>query len=410
MLTQAEKRATEATTTFINTIAKDCGPQYKVNFHGSRCTGLAGPYSDIDVCLSIPEFEKEPGTRGPSSSRPKARKVAEMLLMKVYWALRRQPFRVHQVEMVHARIPLVTGYDARSNIKFQVMALTPVRTSLEFTAYYLSEHPSLRPLFFLLRHALEMRSLRTVNEGGLGSYPLFIMILTALNHNTGHIPRDDLATQLLHVLKFWSDADLYENGYSADPPRVFSKTKRSKATVVAGDKSAIDPYLRGIDLMAKYRSDQPFLLCLQDPGDPVNDLGKKTYLIRHIQALFRSAHDKITDRMKDWEDLPNVKKRREWREGILDSLVEGAYGKFEVQRKYIEQTFPAPSTEPLIRMTQSTKRAGVVRKVINDTPDQPDQLHKTQSTKQAGVVRKVMNDTPDQSDQLFKINSYSLRK
>jgi non-canonical poly(A) RNA polymerase PAPD5/7 len=29
---------------------------------------------------------------------------------------------------------------------------------------------------------------------------------------------------------------------------------------------------------------QPYLLCLQDPADPLNDLGRKGYGFKHIQA------------------------------------------------------------------------------------------------------------------------------
>ena len=338
-LTRTEKLAAKATTLLIQNIAEMCGPNFKTTFHGSRCTGLASPYSDIDVAFAIPEFEKEPGTRGPSPTRPEAKKSAEKLLRKVYLALRKQPIRVNHVEMVFARIPLVIGYDSLAKIRFQCMALTPVRTSLEFTAYYLSEYPNLRPLFFLLRQALDMRCLNVVKDGGLSSYPLLIMILTALNHDPGHIPRDDLASQLLHVLKFWSEADLFKNGYSADPPRVFSKTSKTKMALDDSNNLAADPYLRGIDLLQKLRHDQPFLLCLQDPGDPVNDLGKKAFLIPRIQRLFRFAHDKIAERMREWENILDAEQRGDWSKSMLDSLVKGAYGNLEEQRRHVQKRF-----------------------------------------------------------------------
>lgn len=35
---------------------------------------------------------------------------------------------------------------------------------------------------------------------------------------------------------------------------------------------------------------QQYLLCLQDPADPFNDLGKKGSAIKHVQATFRTLH------------------------------------------------------------------------------------------------------------------------
>ena len=338
-LTQAEKRAAQATIILVKSVARKCGLENQLSFHGSRCTGLANPYSDLDVHFAIPKYERRPGERGPSPSRPKAKKAGLNLLFHVYRVLSRLPMRMRNVELIHARIPLVVGFDNHTKIKFQCMALTPVRSSLDFTAYYLSVYPNLRPLFFLLRQALEMRGLNVVKEGGLGSYPLFIMILTALNHDVGHIPKDDLASQLLQVLRFWSEADLHNNGYSADPPRVFPKVNKKKTTSTDGHGSFDDIYARGIEVMRKHYPEQPFLLCLQDPGNPINDLGRKTWHVRRIQQLFRRAHEKIVAKMDEYEKIQTAEQRRNWTHGILDCLVRGAYGEFEKQRLLVEDRF-----------------------------------------------------------------------
>ena len=341
-LSEAEERATDATTLLITSVARKCGVEDQLSFHGSRCTGLANPYSDLDVHFAMPEYEKEPGTRGPSPTRPEAKKAGLKLLREIHKTFTKLPVRVGDLSIVNARIPLVVGFDRLTQIKFQCMALTPVRSSLDFTAYYLSEYPNLRPLFYLLRQALEMRSLNVVMEGGLGSYPLFIMILTALNHDIGCIPPNDLAGQLLQVLKFWAEADLKRYVYSADPPRVFSKFDRSLVLLKESNEFVDDIYIQGFNLMRKYYPEQPFLLCLQDPGDPVNDLGRKSWHIQHIQTLFRAAHNKIQAMMEEYETIPGAEQRRNWKKCILDFLVKGAYGRFENQRQSIEDIFRVP--------------------------------------------------------------------
>ena len=321
----------------IRHISFDTLPSNPIYVHGSRSTGLAGPLSDIDFSLSLPEFEKDPLARGPSATRPEAVRAGMRMLVALRGALEQhQHFRA--IEIIGARLPLLSAVDRRTGLKFQIQALAPTLPAKEYTLYYLTEFPTLRPLFILLRSALQMRGLTRTITGGMGSYSLLMMIVTALKHSMGIFPRRDLSSQLLHVLNFYASADLYKNGYSVDPPRTFPKVGKS-LSAEEKEARAHDPYLSGIDVLPKLSRKQPWLLCLQDPANPVNDLGSKAHQIKHIQAFFKEAGHRIRMRMREWENL-DIRERKGWGKAVLDSLVQANYDTFEAGRRRLVKKVP----------------------------------------------------------------------
>ena len=298
-------------------------PSNPITVFGSRSTGLARPHSDIDFSLALPEYEKDPSTRGPSSTRPEARRAGKRLLRNLYNILRVRENLYHSVILVPAKKPIVTAIDRETGLSLQFITLESGVLSREFTVNYLMEFPGLRPIFILLRHCLEIRNLTTVYHGGLGSYALLIMIVAALKHASGVFASDDLAGQLLHVLDFYSTADLDKNAYSADPPRIFSKN--------FGSAGLVDPHIRIMYAMIK-ASRGTCRLCLQDPASPTTDLGANALEIRSIQTIFTEASRHVRTNMKMWESLDSQAQRR-WSPGILDPLVRADYEPLEVARR-----------------------------------------------------------------------------
>lgn len=328
-----EETAVQNLIAHVKEIVATVAPSSELIVHGSRYTKLAGPLSDIDFCLLLPEYEKNPLERGPSSSRRQAMRATQQLLRRIQRALR--PIaRENSVEFIHARIPIVAALDKATGLSLQFSALAPYFPAREYTMLYLSEFPGLRTLYVMLRHSLLIRQLTTVHDGGLGSYPLLIMIVTALKHFGTTFGRDELARSLLHVLDFWSHADLQKNGYSADPPRVFSKTAK-RFSLEAKEEHASDPILKGIDLIRKPRETKPWLLCLQDPGNPINDLGKNALSIVKVQAVFSYFYRSLAKSIRRWEHME--KDRRE-HFSFLDPLVRAKYDGFERKRRAVRES------------------------------------------------------------------------
>ncbi|KAL8775049.1 MAG: hypothetical protein Q9209_000528 [Squamulea sp. 1 TL-2023] len=294
---------------------------------GSYSTGLALPFSDIDIAVSLPAVEAEAVAHSKSPRGLKFQKVYRNALYEVRKAFSSDP-RFSRAELVFARIPIVRVIHRKTNQEIQVQVKAGNNSQQQHTLAYLAEYPSLRPLYVVLRLCLEMRGLAVPYEGGLGSYPILISIVNALKNASGQHDPHDLGSQLLHVLKFYETNDLYRYGFSVDPPRLFRKDRKSMAAEERLTR-ATDPVLSGIDSMDKLRPLRPYLLCLQDPADPKNDLGRKAYAIKHIQRTFAVARQTILEAMEVWDRHSN---KSFTSVGLLDALVQANYRHFQNDR------------------------------------------------------------------------------
>ena len=357
MLSAEEEASAQQLITHVKGVVASVAPSNEVSIHGSRYTGLASPLSDIDFAISLPEEGNSHSKHGSRRTHPVILKAARRLLRKIMSALQKSK-RYKNIDYIAARIDLVTATDLDTGIVIQISALAPYKPAREYTMMYLKEYAGLRPLYTLIRHSLVMRNLTTVYEGGIGSYPLLIMIVTALKHADTPFGSDDLGKQLLHVLQFWSNADLYNNGYSADPPRVFQKISSKIETRKTRDERA-DPCLRGIKYIGKQYIEKPWLLCLQDPGNSTNDLGKKATEVRSIQGVFTVGYNHILNAMRQWNILTarNVKLRMCYT--FLDKLVRANYADFENQRARLrnaDQPVHDPLPQPMKTSTSVIRR------------------------------------------------------
>ncbi len=294
---------------------------------GSYSTGLALPFSDIDFAVSFPAVESEVAIHNKSPRGLQFQKIYRKALYKIVGAFRSDA-NFTQPELVFARIPIARAIHRKTNQEVQVQIQTGGNAQQQHTLAYQAEYPSLRPLYVVLRSCLEMRGLSRPYEGGLGSYPILISIVNALKHASGQHDPHDLGSQLLHVLKFYESSNLCRYGFSADPPRLFRKDKTSMAAEERLRRAA-DPVLSGIDTMAKLNPLRPYLLCLQDPADPKNDLGRRAYAIKHIQETFAVSRRSMVEAMEVWDGQTN---KPVTSVGLLDALVHANYWHFERER------------------------------------------------------------------------------
>ena len=72
---------------------------------------------------------------------------------------------------------------------------------------------------------------------------------------------------------------------------------------------------------------QPYLLCLQDPADPLNDLGRKTFGIKHIFETMTQLRIDLVTRMA------NPPKEGE---SLLEMMVGPSYTILKGRRKIME--------------------------------------------------------------------------
>lgn len=318
----------------IKSIVRQVHPDCPLLPIGSWSTGLADRLSDFDFTLSLPNFEKSPLERGPSSTRPKAKKIGLKALEDTRWSLVKSFQFLQPVAFIHARVPIVKAVHRKTDFRVEIQALGSHEATQELSMAYLAEFPTLRPLYIIFRSALHIRHLNIVHEGGLGSYSILMMIVNALKHASGRFARDDVANHFLHVLDFYSTADLYKYGYSPDPPRLFPKQAKKMS---AHEKIARlqDPTLRGIDVLKKWDPKKPYLLCLQDPANPINDLGSKAYGIKHVQKIFSTIREGLRINMAAWEGDGDFEE--DWQSrGLLAKFLGADYSTLENKRRHIE--------------------------------------------------------------------------
>ena len=342
-LSPQEEAASQLVISDVNSVARNEPEIESLTLLGSRSTGLATPISDFDFTFTLlgsnsggwglPSSEASASQAQSSDSDNKLK--ALKALRKVHRRFRYSPKFSDTDFLRHARVPIIRSKHVPTGLDVQIQTLAPYQAAHDYIAAYLTEFPSLRPLYIILRYCLEVRGLTTVYEGGLGSYSIFMVLVTAMKHSSGKFDSDDLGGQLLHVLEFYGKADLYKIGFSADPPRIFEKQKEGWSLEDRVARTT-DSQLSGIDQMQIFYPRKPYLLCLQDPANYLNDLGKNAYAIKHIQATFSKAKESIQALLEEGnEKLDDRIKRRIW--SCLDSLVRANYRPFEVRRSKVER-------------------------------------------------------------------------
>lgn len=313
-----------------------------VTLLGSRSTGLATPTSDFNYRVDMDSTEQS-STKDSQELTPKVAKSTTRSMPKHIWSSLQESKEIATTELLFAPVPMLKCKHRATGLSIQFQTMSPSQASQQYTAAYLSEFPSLRPLYILIRHFLEIRDLTAVSRGGLGSYTIFMMIVAALKHSRGEFSPDDLGGQLLHVLDFYGNANLYESGFSVDPPRTFKKTQESKQTPEERKVFYSDLQLQGIEYLVKNSNPRkPYLLCLQDPADAYNDIGRSSYAIKHVQLIFQKMHTSIKRALSQpgWTQ----KNSKDW--SLLAPMVRANYSLFEIVRYNLEHC-----NEPDARLT-----------------------------------------------------------
>ena len=317
---------------------------------GSRSTGLAAPTSDFNYRVNIDSPEQSSTKHSQELTSKAAKSTTKSVLKRINRGLQ-ESNDIATTELVFAPVPMIRCKHRATGLNIQFQTMSPSQASQQYIAAYLSEFPSLRPLYILIRHSLEIRDLTTVSRGGLGSYTILMMVVAALKHSRGEFSPDDLGGQLLHVLDFYGHANLYENGLSVDPPRTFKKSRESKQTPEERKALYSDLQLQGIEYLIKNSNPRkPYLLCLQDPADAYNDLGRPSYAIKHVQMTFKKMHTSI----KKVVSHPELALRsKDW--SLLAPMVRADYSLFEIVRHNLEccdkpdaQLTPEDATEDTI--------------------------------------------------------------
>ena len=304
-----ELAAADQAISALHACVKSIDPSAQVDLIGSRRTGLATPLSDLDFNITHPN-----GGDPTRLSLDREREQAQELLRSLWETLPKRRNVINASSFVDgARVPIITGLHSPTNLKFQIQCTGDVFNSMRYAQDCVAEYPTLRPLYMILRQMLEIRGLNVGRLGGLGSYPLLIMIVAALKFSETWIGRREAGKQFCYFLDMYSKIDFHTTAISLVPLECIVKGASESMRLTrqpARLSSNPEMYLPAptelseADLEGRkwFRARaEPHLMCLQDPSNPGHDLGRQVKLIKHIQVLMIEAKSQLRESMDAWD-------------------------------------------------------------------------------------------------------------
>lgn len=319
--TAAETAAREAVADQVHALIQEhCWGDVRSSLFGSETTGLSTATSDLDFRLFQPDAEERNGGKFPPEQH---RRLAVQMREHPDWIA---------VVLRNARFPIINAQHRHTGIDVQIVSSPSTQAQHVTTLQCLETIPNLRELYFVLRALLGLRGLADVFNGGTGSYGLLIMLVAALTRrgNAFTAPTVDPGAQLLQFFDFYTAHYRPTFGIAVLPPtdpalppttKLFRKHTNhaiDRAAYIRAAYARADPVRAGQWSIGYRRPYQPYLLCLQDPANPLNDLGRKTNAIKHVVATLGAVREGVRGKVE-------AAKRGELGEG--GSVLESAVGR-----------------------------------------------------------------------------------
>ncbi|PWY67570.1 hypothetical protein BO70DRAFT_400598 [Aspergillus heteromorphus CBS 117.55] len=282
---------------------------------GSWQTGFAMGHSSLDLLLPIPDAVRSIEIiRKPSATRPKALTLRRGLLRDVNDILQNCPLFTGRVDLSIER-SRITAVEGRTGLQMHIYCGEGLPPILEYVRDYRAEYPSLRPLYMTVRLILESQGLYGSRISSIGSEPLLMLVVAFLKMNHGRFRRSDgLGESLLAFLRMYgTQVDLTTTGVSVDPPTLFNaETLKLASRMYSPDN--LPAHIRGQRSIMNLRRTAAIRgnvttatrLCLQDPTNYMDDLGRTCIQTRGLQSALASAYERLSTTLNNWEkDRPS---------------------------------------------------------------------------------------------------------
>ncbi|OTF69502.1 PAP-associated domain-containing protein 5-like protein [Euroglyphus maynei] len=240
----------------ISTVINNFWPEAKVDYFGSFRTGLYLPTSDIDMVVfgkweTIPLFTLEKKLLESGIAEDNSIKVLDK-----------------------ASVPIIKLTDQETKVRVDISFNTSNGIkSAKLIKDYKQKYPNLEKLVFVLKQFLLQRDLKEVFTGGISSYSLILMVISFIQLHPrieARLPDANLGVLLIEFFELFGR---YFNYY-----RVGIRVKDGGNFV---PKSEIQK-----NMDSNYR---PSILCIEDPLNPSNDIGKNSYGALMVKQAFEYA-------------------------------------------------------------------------------------------------------------------------
>ncbi|KAF7652196.1 hypothetical protein LDENG_00100040 [Lucifuga dentata] len=241
----------------IENVIKDLWPTARVEIFGSFSTGLYLPTSDIDLVVfgkwdHPPLQELEQALKKHNVSGPYPIKVLDK-----------------------ATVPIIKLTDQETEVKVDISfnVETAVRAA-QLIKSYLKKYTVLPPLIFVLKQFLLQRDLNEVFTGGISSYSLILMAISFLQLH----PRIDtqraninLGILLIEFFELYGrDFNYLKTGIRVKNGGTYLSKEEMAKTMGCGNR--------------------PSMLCIEDPVQSGNDVGRSSYGVLQVKQVFDFAY------------------------------------------------------------------------------------------------------------------------
>ncbi|XP_034552896.1 terminal nucleotidyltransferase 4A-like [Notolabrus celidotus] len=241
----------------IENVIKDLWPTARVEIFGSFSTGLYLPTSDIDLVV-FGKWDHPP-------------------LQELEQALKKHnvagPYPIKVLDK--ATVPIIKLTDRETEVKVDISfnVETAVKAA-QFIKSYLKKYTVLPPLIFVLKQFLLQRDLNEVFTGGISSYSLILMAISFLQlHPRIDTRRTNINLGIL-LIEFF---ELYGRDFNYMKTGI--RVKNGGA------------YLSKEDMLKAMGSgNRPSMLCIEDPIQPGNDVGRSSYGVLQVKQVFDFAY------------------------------------------------------------------------------------------------------------------------
>jgi len=257
----------------IEACVKKLWPSAALHIFGSFRTGLYLPTSDIDLALfgkweTLPLRTLEAALLEDDIADPATLKVLDK-----------------------ASVPIIKMMDKRTRVRVDVsFNMVNGIKSVELVKMYKKKYPPLSKLIYVLKQFLLQRDLNEVFTGGLSSYCLILMVVSFLQVHARHDVVDEDANLGVLLLEFF---ELYGKNFDY----------QSLAIRVTGTGAYVPKDEIQEEMPAGSR---PSLLCVEDPLQPGNDVGKSSYGALRVRQAFDYAFGALERSLAGVAEAPTL--------------------------------------------------------------------------------------------------------
>ena len=292
----------------LNDIVAEIWSDATLKIFGSFATDLYLPTSDIDAVVL------NSGLENPVDG-----------LKALAKSLSRKKMGRNIVVLSRARVPIIKYDDAETGYKFDVSFDVPNGPqAAAYVCQLMASLPPMRPLVMILKVFLQQRELNEVFSGGIGSYALLVMVASFLQTHPSR----------MHLSEAKFTKGTKNSRYSlSDDNRSVAATNSNRRTHGSEEHGFLETnlglllidFLRLYGRLLNYnsvgiscrdggkffqkrsrgffRDEKPYLMAVEDPNDPTNDLGKNCFNINRARTSFDWAYSRLTSPSNSGESL-----------------------------------------------------------------------------------------------------------